>query len=570
MISYGQFYKEIIVEGGNVFKQHPTVRINLHDVWPTVDFLSRIVGINLRNNLLGSTGKRPTSGDIDIAIPGTEISKIELYEILKNWCEERNLNPADYIARSGISVHFRTPIQNQTEQYVQTDFMVVDDVHFAQFILANNETPPFNGKHQSIVLSNLAKNLNLKLSINGLIDRTTNTLIENKNTDRIAQILLKSPNAKTKDLDSIKSIMSYLLKQLKDPNLVLTALDESRQTILKTSNLDIAVLINAPHQIHESTNLEGKRVGVQHLYSEYKPDQYSMSFENFKELVYTLKDNSGVINPANSSVSEKADGLSIKFGVTPEDKFFLQGSYTEPVTDGNFEGKIKHEPTKRAFTENFKKIKELVFNILYKYKKNLDLGGIRVQAEWLYSPFALSREENSNLVYFVATNYERDKLGSWSTFPIINITDFWGRQISENLLYDITNSLVNLSNEEVKFLPLNIDVFEPIDLSREMRGAIYDIESFETQNPDYESVLYSTSRKRPDQEEKKKIRQKLIKMLLPHQKQMHLKILNVLGRLAGKLGEYEGIVIKLKRLNGEPFMFKIINPKFHTQKGRAI
>lgn len=563
MINF-QHYFNLVLEGGNVFKQYPTQRISLSDIKPTIDFLSNIIGINLMNNLLGSTGKRESSGDLDIAINLNKISKVELYDILANWCMERNLNPKDYIARSGISVHFRTPIYNKDSEYVQTDFMFVTDINFAKFALANDEPYPLKGAYRSIVMSNLAKNLNLRWSgLNGITDRQTGSTIENTNTDRVAQILLGDTNARARNLHNIKSIISFLLKKYKDINIVKSLLDEARQTI-KKDGVDI---FNDSDVIKESTDVSGQRVGVQHLYSEYKPEQYSMDFENFTKLLDSLEQTAGIIQPGNSSVSEKADGLSIKFGVTPNNKFFLQGSYSGPVTDGNFANKIIHGPTRRAFEENFNKIKKLVFKTLLRYKKDLDLNGIRVQAEWLYSPFALTRDDVPGLVYFVATNYVKDKLGAWSTFPLINVTDYNGIDLSPDLIESITGSLVDLSNDDVKFIPLGIDVFEPINLKYETDNAVQEIKAFEMQNPNYEEILYNTSRKRNDQIAKKEMRSHLIKILLPYQRRMHTKILRKLGKLAGKLGDYEGLVIKILQPN-EVFTFKVISPTFHKNKGR--
>lgn len=563
MINFRHYFK-LLTEGGNVFKQNPTQRINLTDIEPTVNFLSSIVGTNLMKNLLGSTGKRESSGDLDIAINLNKMSKVELYDILANWCMERNLNPKDYIARSGISIHFRTPIHNRDGEYVQTDFMFVPDINFAKFALSNDETFPLKGAHRSIVMSNLAKNLNLRWSgLNGITDRQTGSTIENTNTDRVAQILLGDTNARTKNLLNVKSIITFLLKKYKDINIVKSLLDESRQTVMK----DGVDIFSDSGIIKESTDTSGQRVGVQHLYSEYKPEQYSMDFENFSKLLDSLEQTNGVIQPGNSSVSEKADGLSVKFGVTPNNKFFLQGSYSGPVTDGSFANKIRHEPTRKAFEENFNKIKKIVFKTLLRYKKDLNLNGIRVQAEWLYSPFALSREEAPGLVYFVATNYVRDKLGIWSTFALINVTDYNGTNISPELTDAITRSLVDLSNDEVKFIPLGIDIFEPINLKYETDNAIQEIKAFRVQNPNYEEILYNTSRKRNDQIAKKEMRSHLIRSLLPYQRRMHTKILRKLGKLAGKLGDYEGLVIKIIQPN-DVFTFKVISPTFHKNKGR--
>lgn len=563
MINFKHYYN-LLIEGGNVFKQNPTQRINLSDIGPTVDFLSNIVGTNLMKNLLGSTGKRESSGDLDIAIDTNKMSKLQLYDILANWCMERNLNPKEYIAKSGISVHFRTPIYNKDGEFVQTDFMFVPDINFAKFALSNDEPFPLKGAYRSIVLSNLAKNLNLRWSgLNGITDRQSGSTIENTDPNRVAQILFGDTAARSRNLFNIKAIITFLLKKYKDINIVMSLLDEARQTI-KRDGIDI---FSSTGVIKESTDIPGQRVGVQHLYSEYKPEQYSMNFENFVKLLDSLEETNGIIQPGNSSITEKADGLSVKFGVTPEDKFFLQGSYSGPVTDGDFKNKIRHEPTRRAFEENFNKIKKIVFKSLLRYKKDLKLEGIRVQAEWLYSPFALTREDIPGLVYFVATNYVKDKLGVWSTFPLINVTDYNGNDLPPELVEAVTTSLVDLSNDDVKFIPLGIDVFEPINLKYETDNAIQEIKTFEAQNPNYEEILYSTSRKRDDQIAKKDMRSHLIKILLPYQKRMHNKILRKLGKLAGKLGDYEGLVIKILQPD-EVFTFKVISPTFHKNKGR--
>lgn len=564
MINFKHFFT-LILEGGNVFKNHPTQRIMLPDIEPTVNFLSSIVGGNLMNSLLGSTGKKESSGDLDIAINAQKMSKEQLVTKLTAWCEDRNFNPKDYIKKTGISVHFRTPIINRDSEFVQTDFMFVDDVKFAQFALCNNETPPAKGMHHKVVLSNLAKNLNLRWSgYKGLTDRTTGAVIEDKNPNRIAQILLGIENAKERNISSIPAIIKSLLAKYKSPQIVASMLDESIQTCLR-DGVDLNMYIG--NTLSESSTAGGQRVGVQHLYSQYKPEQYSMSFEKFKDFINILTANNNVIQPGNSTISEKADGMAVRFGLTPDNKYFLQGSYSGAVTDGNFEGKIKHEPTKRAFEESFGKIKKLVYKTLLRYKKDLGIEGIRVQAEWLYSPFALTREDNPALVYFVATNYERDKLGKWSTFALINITDYNGNELTDDVKYNIVKSLTDLSTPDVKFLPLDIEVFNPIDIGQIVSEAAQELNIFESQNPNYEEILYSDSRKRDDVKARKDMRAHLTRIFLPYQKRIHNIILSEIERLAGKLGEFEGVVIKLKG-GEEDFVFKVISPSFHKQKGR--
>lgn len=563
MINFKHFFS-LLTEGGNVFKNHPTVRIMLADIEPTVNMLSSIVGINLMKNLLGSTGKKESSGDLDIAINLFKMSKDQLVEKLTNWCEERNLNPKDFIRKTGISVHFRTPIVGRDNEFVQTDFMFVEDVKFAQFALSNNEILPAKGVHHKMVLSNLAKNINLKWSgYKGLTDRDTGSTIENKDPNRVAQLLLGDVRAKERNISSIPNIIDFLLKKYKTPEVVAGMLDEAIQTCLKDGvNLNTYI-----YPLNESSTSQGQRVGVQHLYSQYKPDQYSMSFEKFKEFINILASNNNVIAPGNSTISEKADGMAVRFGISPDNKYFLQGSYSGPVFDGNFTGKIKHEPTRQAFEEGFSKIKKLVYKTLLRYKKDLNLDGIRVQAEWLYSPMALTRDDNPNLVYFVATNYERDKLGIWSTFALINITDYNGVEIKDDIKYDIVKSLTDLSNQDVKFLPLDIEIFNPIVIGDIANQAMQELNIFKSQYPDYESVLYNDSRKREDVQAKKEMRAHLTRIFLPYQKKIHNIILKEVERVAGKLGGFEGVVIKLKS-TPEDFIFKVISPSFHKNKGR--
>jgi len=328
-------------------------------------------------------------------------------------------------------------------------------------------------------------------------------------------------------------------------------------------------MINFKNFFFENNNI-GDRVGIQHLYSDYKPTEYSMSFENFRILIDALKNTKGLIQPGNAQLSEKADGMAVKFGVDPKTNFFLQSSYSGPVFDGNFDGKIKHPPTKAVFEEEFPKLKKLINPVLKRIANQHKIEGLRVNCEWLYSPFAIHRENKSGFVYFVATNYDLDKIGKWSTFPIISATNFKGEPLNESIFTEIVHSLSRLSTDDIKFVDLNVVEFPVIDLRSETVEANKVINSFLLNNPQWEDILYSGSRKREDQVKKKQLRQSLVNSLLHIQKSMHVKIQEVIENIEGKLGEYEGMVFKLQTSSGQPFLFKVISPSFHTQKGRVI
>ena len=69
-----------LFEGGNVFKDadgNPmTQRINQSDVAQTVAWVETLTGIDFpRERWLGSTGRTPTSGDLDLAVDLSEVSK---------------------------------------------------------------------------------------------------------------------------------------------------------------------------------------------------------------------------------------------------------------------------------------------------------------------------------------------------------------------------------------------------------------------------------------------------------------------------------------------------------------
>ena len=119
---------DILLEGGNVFKDDAgsvlTVRINRADVLPTVQWLETVTGIELTDNMLGTTGKKETSGDLDLAIDANAVNKDEFAAKLGAYIEKQGGNPKEWIRKSGISVHFKTPIKGDEKNgYVQTDFM---------------------------------------------------------------------------------------------------------------------------------------------------------------------------------------------------------------------------------------------------------------------------------------------------------------------------------------------------------------------------------------------------------------------------------------------------------------
>lgn len=194
-----------LFEGGNVFKladgQSATTRISRENVVPTVQWLEQLTGLNLVDNMLGSTGRKDTSGDLDLGVDETKISKdILIQQLLKRGVK------AEDIKKSGDSVHVKTPILGDAKNgFVQTDFMF-GDPEFQKFALNTGESD-YKGVHRAILLASIAKAQGMKWSYkNGLMDRETNEIIT-KNPKEIAEKLI---NGTTADLSSVESIVKKI------------------------------------------------------------------------------------------------------------------------------------------------------------------------------------------------------------------------------------------------------------------------------------------------------------------------------------------------------------------------
>jgi len=198
----------ILLEGGNVFKNEKgeplTQRINLADIKPTVKWLEGLTGLNLVDNMLGTTGRKATSGDLDLGVDETKIDKQTLINVLM-----RKGIKAEDLRKSGDSVHLKTPINGDAKNgYVQTDFMFTSDTKWQQFSLTGSpEGSVFKGLHRHILLASIAKANGLKWSNKyGLISRTSNEVIT-KDPAEVARILV---NGTVKDIATVEGIINKI------------------------------------------------------------------------------------------------------------------------------------------------------------------------------------------------------------------------------------------------------------------------------------------------------------------------------------------------------------------------
>jgi len=213
-----------LLEGGNVFKdadgQPLTGRINQSDVPATVAWLEQLTGIEFpREHWLGSTGKAPTSGDMDLAVDANQISKDQLAAKLTQWIVGQKLPPAEWIKKGG-EVHLRTPIQGRPELgYVQTDFMFFPNLDWGTFYYNQGAGSAYKGMNRAILMSSLAKYHGLTLGSNGVISRANKQLIT-MDPDEAARMIL-GPRATRDNLSTVETIFAAL------------ALDKDREVKIK-------------------------------------------------------------------------------------------------------------------------------------------------------------------------------------------------------------------------------------------------------------------------------------------------------------------------------------------------
>ena len=204
----------ILGEGGNVFKDadgNPrTQRINLADIKPTVTWLEKITGLPLADNMLGSTGTKPTSGDLDLAVDSNKVDKEEFFKKLSDMISARGEDPKNWVRKSGTAVHLLTPIAGRPRTgFVQTDFMFLSKPDFSKWILRQDPSSEYKGATRAVLINSMAKSMGYKLNqIAGIANRDTNELITD-DPDEIARMLL-NPRATRDDLSSVERIMAAL------------------------------------------------------------------------------------------------------------------------------------------------------------------------------------------------------------------------------------------------------------------------------------------------------------------------------------------------------------------------
>jgi len=317
--------RAMLAEGGNVFKDtdgNPmTQRINQSDIPATVMWLEQLIGIDLpRDRWLGSTGKVPTSGDLDIAIDASEISKEQMAARLTQWAQSHGLDPKQYVKKAG-EVHLRTPIAGDPKRgFVQTDFMFLPNVDWGTFFYNQGADTAYKGLVRAVLMSSIAKTLGLKVGINGMFDRNTNQLLS-QDPDAVAKAILNK-RATRKDLSTVETIYAALAR---DPQRDIKLKDF--QEYLAKEGLPDPDAPVTENDVHFLARLRDRIVN-----QGMKPIMEGVRIEHPEDMVFDMGSQgistalSGIVtaakNPATNTV--KWDGRpAIIFGRKPNGDFVL-------------------------------------------------------------------------------------------------------------------------------------------------------------------------------------------------------------------------------------------------------
>ena len=155
---------EVISEGGSM----PGVgAIHIDEINPTLIPLEKELGIDLRNNALGSVGKREFSGDIDVALK-IDTDKIpEFVERLKKSSQIMDIAKSSVIMTKVKIMDFDKTKEDGRPRtgYVQVDFMPGDPDWMKTYYHSPNEKDSqYKGVYRNIMIASIAGSVKIENS----------------------------------------------------------------------------------------------------------------------------------------------------------------------------------------------------------------------------------------------------------------------------------------------------------------------------------------------------------------------------------------------------------------------
>ena len=147
-------------EGGAATSEWNTTRIHNADIPATIKHFSQLSGIPVRDlHAVGSTGKTPSSGDIDLAL---DASKYDI-DILHNKIMDA-LNGEGVVNKNTKIASYAVPIRGKDDKgKVQVDLMYGGNPKWMKFAYhSEGEGSKYKGAVRAILLSSVAAAMNKK------------------------------------------------------------------------------------------------------------------------------------------------------------------------------------------------------------------------------------------------------------------------------------------------------------------------------------------------------------------------------------------------------------------------
>lgn len=202
----------LLTEGGNIFKTDNgvplTQRIQREDVPTTIRWIESVTGIKFPvESWLGTTGRKSSSGDLDLSVDESTITKEALIKTLL-----ANGVAATDLKKSGDSVHIKAPIAGDPKNgFVQADLMFGDPKWQAFSMSGAPEESTLTGMSRHVILASIVSALHPELKWSykhGLVDRSTNQTIQDGKTAKKLSDVTGIPVAQLNTADNILDSVS--------------------------------------------------------------------------------------------------------------------------------------------------------------------------------------------------------------------------------------------------------------------------------------------------------------------------------------------------------------------------
>ena len=305
---------------------------------------------------------------------------------------------------------------------------------------------------------------------------------------------------------------------------------------------------------------KSNRQGIPHLDNE----KYGLKVLEFLDVMKYIEENSCSIAPqsGNFTIIEKSDGFSLRFGMDEQNKLFIESSHSGPVFKvGAFSlfSEEKHgtaNDVSKGYDNILATFKNIVpiNNIL---KTHNTSNGIKIHGEAYYVPNG-TLSEDGDRVTFIATEYDRSKIGDWGSFVLFEVTDGEGNIHPQS--EKIIDTLKSISSDYIKFDDNLVRGSKSVNLKTEinrLKSTVDNIEQREQRS--ITEILSDRSLKRAAVTKRREIKAEIFS----HQVSVANKIRHTFTK--GKWGaQMEGIIIKPKHGT----TFKVVTDDF--KKGKAV